>query len=186
MNWLQSGMPLLLLGGLNIWLATKMGDARLNVIGGFYVCSSLFAISSNRTIRKIAVLAWCPLLLAIPVGTIVGISAIRLLLRNPAVIQATQAKVKAMSSIEVEQFVRRKASNVLEIPDSKFDVSIERQLMIAPVALIHFLDDLNIDYGLPVSSDDRTNIDTVEDLVQLLASRLGLETGVGRTNDRID
>lgn len=173
MNWILTGLPLALLSCVYVWLTTKdIGShAALISLAVLYLGTSFCALSSSRSVRKVAVLAWCPLLLAIPIGTIFGILAIRLLLDDAEARHEIRENVKAMAPAEIEQLLRTMAETVLEIPNSKFDASIESDLGVPPVELINFLDKLKTEYGLPVSSDDRKNIDSVEDIVRMVTSR---------------
>lgn len=91
--------------------------------------------------------------------------------QNVGEVQTVRAHNR-MTPSEVEELVRMKATGVLQIPAEEFNASIIRQLLVAPADLIQFLDDLHLDHGLPISSDDRKKFDTVEELVRLLTSRM--------------
>ena len=86
--------------------------------------------------------------------------------------QSAKATRRTMTPSDVERLVRSRATSMLEIPEVNFTASIERQLLVSPADLLQFLDDLNIDHGLPVSSADRKRIDSIEDLVRLVSSRV--------------
>ena len=173
MRWTLTGLPLALLGLVYIWLATKILSGQLGIVAlaCFCIGSSFCALSSSRSVRKVAVAAWCPLLLAVPIGTILGVLAIRLLLDDPEKRQQNRAKVKAMTPDQIRDLVRARAENMLDISGGKLDASIESDLGVPPVDLINFLDDLNLEDGLSVSSDDRGRIDSVDDVVRLVTSR---------------
>ena len=109
--------------------------------------------------------------------TMAGVGAIGwIITRQPSVNshadQMANATRKIMAPSDVEQLVRLLAKSVLEIPEANFGDSIERQLFVSPANLLQFLDDLHIDYSLPVSSADRKKIDSIEDLIRLISSRI--------------
>jgi len=114
--------------------------------------------------------------------TAVGLSCIGWILTRPrrgksASAQTGQLPPITLTESEMEELVFASATESLQIPLENFNVPIEHQLLVSPADLIRFLDDLHIDYRLPVSSDDRSKFVTVKDLVRLIASRLETTTG---------
>jgi hypothetical protein len=177
MKWVLTSLPLVVVGCSFIFLdvadlpGKNVRIGWLLVFGIMYLSASVCAMSANRLARRLAVVAWCPLLLGFPVITIVGIFAVRRLLADPGRDEAIRAQVNAMSPSEIRRLIEARASAELDIHQDQFNVPMERELMVAPVAINNFLDDLQIDYALPVSSDDRKRDFTVNDIVEFVCSR---------------
>lgn len=109
--------------------------------------------------------------------TMAGVGAIGwIMTRQPSLSsyadETANATCKIMAPSDVEQLVRLLAKSVLEIPEANFSDSIERQLLVSPANFLQFLDDLHIDYSLPVSSADRKRIDSIDDLIRLISLRI--------------
>ncbi len=178
MKWVLTSLPLVVVGCSFIFLdvadlpGRNVSTGWIFVLGVMYLSASVCAMSSNWLARRVAVVAWCPLLLGFPVMTIVGIFTIRRLLADPGRDAVIRAQVNAMSPLEVRQLIEARASAELDIPGDQFNVPMERELMVAPVAINNFLDDLHIDYGFPVSSDDRKRDFSVNDIAELVCSRI--------------
>lgn len=174
MRWFLTGLPLVLLGGLYAYLAFRVGGVYTPFIsvGILYWLAAACAASANRSLRKVAVAAWAPQLFAIPIGTALALLAIRLLLADPEDEEARRQAVRGLVPTEAAQLVRQRASIVLDVADDQMNVPLERELLVPPVELINFLRDLHIDYGLPVSGDDRKRVASVEDVVQMITARL--------------
>ncbi|MDB5341832.1 MAG: hypothetical protein JWP89_209 [Schlesneria sp.] len=183
MKWTLTSLPLVVVGCSFIFLdvadlpGKNVSTGWLFVFGVMYLSASMCAMSANRLARRVAVVAWCPLLLGFPLMTILGIFAIRRLLADPGRDDAIRAQVNAMSPSEIRQLIETRASAELDIPKDQFNVPMERELMVAPVAINNFLDDLHIEYGFPVSSDDRKRDFSVNDIAELVCSRV-VKSGV--------
>jgi hypothetical protein len=172
-RWLLTGFPLVLLGGVFIGLTFEAPDAAKTLmlaLGTAYLTAGWLPLSRNRLLLNLAVLAWCPLLLAFPIGTLLGIFAIKTLRTDPGARAKVFNQVKRMTLSEMEEIVRSRAADQLDITSEQMGASLE-ELRITPGKVNQFLDDLDYDLGLPVSSDDRPSIATIQDLVDLLEQR---------------
>ena len=178
MRWAIIGLPLVLIGFACLWGANRDSDLRPGYLlfAAYYLGASLCALSPIRAHRNITLVAWVPLLLVIPVGTAWGALAITWLMQDSRTERQSRHRISSERTPEqLEQLIRSRAVVELDISDDQFGIPAERELLVPPVDWIHFLDDLRVDHGLPVSSDDRRSVATVDDVVRIVQERLSRE-----------
>ena len=111
-RWLLIGLPLVVVGA--IWLYCGMAfemKARdivlTNSFGGAYLLTGLIAALNKPWSQSVARIAWYPLLLIVPIGTIFGIMALRLLRDDPVELQKFREKMRSVSPEETARVVRQ-------------------------------------------------------------------------------
>ena len=175
MRWLLVGLPLTICGLVWLWIGVIDGPGPDKILmltcGIGYGAIGFGAISTNRIICRIAIVAWVPLLALFPIGTILGIFAIKNLRGNQNTRQFIVDTVGSLPFEEVAEIVRRQAQQSLSLSRDQLAASLENDLGVAPGRLNSFLDDLGIDFRLPISSNDRQDIESIEDVIELLRRR---------------
>jgi hypothetical protein len=171
--------PLLCIGlvctVMGIWRTPDPRGAVIALsVGVFYLLSGLLLYSSWIGAPKLAMLAWAPFFLAVPVGTVMAFFVYRGLrdrCRPSARTNALQlgsGRTAWALSAAVHAFV----SEFGAYEDAQGQpLSVSRDLHIPPGTFARFLDDIRIDYGLPTSGADADRVDSLQELLELLSER---------------
>ena len=175
-KWLFTGLPLVALGA--IWLdagitymnkqpavALTLGTACPYLIIGF------LALSENRWCRKLARIAWYPLLLVFPIGTLYGIFALKSLRSDSREVKRFRESIKInpLSLEDSVAIVSREARSRLRLKENQFDQSLVGSLKFGPAEVISFIDDLESDYGFDINSFVTINKASVLDIINAIA-----------------
>lgn len=170
------GFPLVAIGV--IWLYSGMavetdrrGIVLMNSFGGAYCLAGLIAAVNNPWGRGVARIAWYPLLLLIPVGTVLGIMALRILRDDPAEVRSFHEAMGSASPEEVARIVRQEAADRFGIGSDQFDLPLVEGLRFAPGEVIGFIDDLEAEYGFRPVDEVSPSTASVHDLVAAFASQ---------------
>ena len=174
-RWLLVGLPLVVVGTIwgycGIAFETRGPDIVLMTsVGVIYIVAGLIAGSSRAWCRLVAQIAWYPCLLLIPIGTVLGILAIRILKVDKT---ATDKHLPGMQSVPKEEalkILRTEASDRFGLSESQFEASLVQDLRVNLGDLHSFIEDMEIDHGFQFAPE----------LVPASASVLDLE----RTLDR--
>ena len=83
----------------------------------------------------------------------------------------TSGSAERPKSDYITRAVLSTASESLGIPPSKSSRSIIHKIRVSPGELDDLLDNISLDYDLPISPDDRNRIDTLDDIISLINSR---------------
>lgn len=172
-RWLICGLPLLLVSGifqLEEWSSPESVGVSVALSVTYAIVAVLLA-TNNGFVKRLAVLLWLPLLAAIPIGTIIGIVAIRELLRNKEAEQAVREETAQLSEEELEQLVLKLANEDLGVQSHQRALSLRGALNVAPIELSNFLDDLRMRHDLPICGDEDKRVQTLDDLLTLLKQR---------------
>jgi hypothetical protein len=161
---------------IGIWRVPNPTAALIVVsIGAFYLLSGALLYTSWKGAPKLAMVAWAPFFLVVPVGTILAFFAYRGLRdlswpSSPSPSEAAQLNGcrPSMLSVAVQAFVTEFGAyeNAKGAP-----LSISRDLHIPRGTFTRFLDDLRIDHRLPTSGADADAVDTLQELLDILLKR---------------
>ncbi|QIF05004.1 hypothetical protein G5S37_26995 [Roseimicrobium sp. ORNL1] len=160
---------------VGIWRTPNPTGALIAVsVGVFYLLSGVLLYTSWGGAPKLAMLAWAPFFLAMPVGTVMAFFAFRGLrdwyvpsARTNA-LQLGSGRTASALSAAVHAFV----SEFGAYEDAEGQpLSVSRDLHIPPGTFARFLDDIRIDYGLPTSGADADRVDSLQELLELLSER---------------
>lgn len=171
--------PLLGIGmvctAVGIWRTPNlMGAVVVVSVGMFYLMSAVLLYTSWAGAPKLAMVAWAPFFLAMPVGTIMAFFAYRWLRdrsRSSAGTNALQlGSTRTVSSLSVAVHAFVLEFGAYEDAQGQ-PLSVSRHLHIPPGTFARFLDDLRIDYGLPTSGADADRVDSLQELLELLSER---------------
>jgi ribosomal protein L20A (L18A) len=169
-RWLLIGLPLIVIGA--IWLycgmvfETKARDiALMNSFGGVYLLAGLIAAVNKPWSRVVARIAWYPLLLLVPIGTVLGVLALRILRDDPVERQKFREEMRSVSPEEAVRIVRREAASRFGIKDDKFHIPLVGSLRFAPADVIGFIEDLETDYGFRPAPEVSPSTASVNDLI---------------------
>lgn len=169
-RWLLIGLPLVVIGA--IWLycgmvfETKARDiALMNSFGGAYLLAGLIAAVNRPWSRTLARIAWYPLLLLVPVGTVLGILALRILRDDPVERQKFREEMRSISPEEAARIVRQEAASRFRLKDDQFDMPLVGSLRFAPGEVIGFIEDLETDYGFRPSAEVSPSSASARDLI---------------------
>lgn len=175
-------VPLLCMGmfssAMGIWGKLDPTGALIAISAGvFYLLSGVLLYTSWKGAPKLAMLAWAPFFLAIPVGTIWALFAYRGLRERSQpssstnALQLSSGRIASALSAAVHAFVTE--FGAYEDAQGQ-SLSVSRDLHIPPGTFARFLDDIRIDYGLPTSGADADRVDSLQELLELLSERCSL------------
>lgn len=175
-RWLLIGFPLVVMGVIWLYcgvaLENKQPDITLMVtVGCSYLLSGLVAASNKPWCRNIAKIAWYPLLLLIPIGTVLGILALRILRDDPEEVRRFHESVKTLSPEEMASIVSREAISRFGIQETDFGDSLVGSLRISPGEVNGFIDDLEADYGFRLADKVRPSTTSVLDIINVLSKK---------------
>ncbi|MBC2604820.1 hypothetical protein [Pelagicoccus albus] len=138
-------------------------------IGMAYVSASLLLLTNTERARTFAIYTWYPMFLASPWLARKAISAIDGTLGSVANLRNQKT---AWTLDEVIEKVSELAIQTFSIRHEELNKDLIEDLRIGPGEIDRFLDDLDIDYGFPVSSEDRKKVSTTEDIISLITGRM--------------
>jgi hypothetical protein len=175
-RWLFVGLPLVVMGGVWVWFGWEPGlDDRSAGLFGFlgvvYVLIGLALLraSEKRWVRGVAILAWLPLLRLVPIGTVLGIVAMRLLWTSRGEREAFVKVMNALSPAEAARILKEQAMSRFGIKEEQVGVSLVGELRFAPGEVNGFLDDLEEDYGFALADEVNASTASVKDMLDALA-----------------
>jgi hypothetical protein len=175
-RWLLIGLPLIVIGA--IWLYCGMvfetnprDIALMNSFGGAYLLAGLIAAVNEPWSRGVARIAWFPLLLLVPIGTVLGILALRILPDDPLEGQKFREEMRSVSPEEAARVVRQEALSRFGIKDDKFHLPLVGRIRFAPVGVIGFSEDLETNYGFRSSSKVSPSTASVDDLIEAFTTK---------------
>ncbi|MEK7951688.1 hypothetical protein [Luteolibacter soli] len=169
-RWLLIGLPLVLVGGAWLYFGiderSKPADVMLmRCTGWAYVLIGVVAVSNKKWSRVVASLAWYPLLLLVPIGTVLGILALRLLKDAPGEREEFVKRMKAIPPEEAVRIVKEEALRRFGIREDQLGVSLVGGLRIAPGEVRGFLDDLEVDYGFSLAGEVNAGTASVREMM---------------------
>lgn len=171
--WALTGIPLLAIGSFSCLIAFTFSStppqALFMSIGLLYVSASLLLLTSTERAKSFAVYTWYPMYLISPWLARNAISAID---GNLGEIKNSKERRTSWSLEDLIEKVSTSAIETLSIREDELEKNLILELKIGPGEIDRFLDDLDIDYGFPVSSDDRKHVSTVEDIINLISDRM--------------
>ena len=145
---------------------TKPRDiALMNSLGGAYLLAGLIAAVNKPWSRGVARIAWFPLLLLVPIGTVLGILALRILRDDPVERQKFRKEMRSISAEEAARIVRQEAVGRFRLKDDQFDMPLVGSLRFAPGEVIEFIEDLETDYGFLPSAEVSPSLASAHDLI---------------------
>ena len=172
-RWLLVGLPLVIVGVVwgycGVALETKGPDIVLmSSVGAAYILAGLIAGSTRPWCRVVAQIAWYPCLLAVPIGTVLGILAIRILREDKTESDKHVAAMQKIPKEDAVKVLRIEASNRFKISDAQFDVPLVQDLRINPGDVHSFIEDMEIDHGFRFSAELVPSTASVLDLERTL------------------
>lgn len=153
--------------------------AKIFLIGGFVLGIFIFlsAISRSDQSGTIATRAGAAAL-GIPVA-LVGVIISRLIeTKSPEARQKAvqfQEEIDSMNTTDFAAFLTEDLCHKLDIRPDQANLNLVEALRVTPGEINILLQNLQIDDGLPVTSDDSGNIQCVNDIVELIDARRGIE-----------
>jgi ribosomal protein L20A (L18A) len=105
------------------------------------------------------------LLLLVPIGTVLGILALRVLRDDPVERQKFREEMRSVAPEEAARIVRREAASRFGVKDDKFHIPLVGSLRFAPAEVIGFIEDLETDYGFRPVREVSPSTASVNDLV---------------------
>jgi hypothetical protein len=164
----------MLFGG--IWLfgasVEKEGTTRLTclVVGSVYMVTGLLPCSRRRTPTLLATVAWYPLLIIFPLGTVCGLHALKVLRSDPDARRKAHEETNEMSPQEIENLIRRSAYEHLGIDAAHSHLPL-KDLKVPLGDFDRFLDDLQIDYGLKAPVHARNKNMSIEGVIEEIQAK---------------
>ena len=151
-RWLLVGLPLVVIGAIwgycGVAFETKGPDIVLMTsVGVIYIVAGLIAASNRPWCRVVAQSAWYPCLLLIPIGTVLGIMAIRILKVDKAATDKHLADMKAVPKEEALKILRTEAADRFAVSESQLEASLVQDLRVNLGDLHSFIEDMEIDHG---------------------------------------
>jgi hypothetical protein len=175
-RWLFVGFPLVAIGGVMIWFewnpwSSERTSWLFGFLGVLYVLIGLALLraSEKRWVRGVAILAWLPLLRLVPIGTVLGIVAMRLLWTSRGEREALVKVMNAVSPAEAARILKEQAMSRFGIKEEQVGVSLVGELRFAPGEVNGFLDDMEEDYGFALADEVNASTASVQDLLDALA-----------------
>jgi hypothetical protein len=177
--------PLLACGmtwlGVGLWHAPNTGGAWvLGLIGVFYLVSGHLLFTSWKGAPKLAMVAWAPFFLGIPIGTVLALIAFRGLKKwnaaSASAFSPAESTASRPRSVDLQAVVHAFVTEFGAYENaSGAPLSISRDLLIPRGTFARFLDDLRIDRGFATSGKDADEVDTLHELLELLSTRHSAE-----------
>jgi len=170
------GVPLIAIGAIWLGVALKFEESITGkkVLGGFgaaYVIIGLLVFTRTAFARKLAVVAWFPLLFGVPVGTVLAFFAIKFLLgseRPAGNLDYARSLTPAQRADIILQLFRQRLGGSVDLFVSFDDAGLHRG------HLLDLLDQLHTDYGFPISSTDADGVNSIHGVISLVESRIHL------------
>ncbi len=171
-----AALPLLLSGVLWVAMGAFHSSVRpLVIVFGLFHFAAGFLLVRNpsRLVRGLGIVAWVPGLLGFPFGTIFAIFAIKWLRDPNCNVRPKGPPAEAATPHGRSCLIQRLVSQAFDIaPDSAAaQASYRHGMTIPPGRIISFLDELRFDYGFDVSGEDAPQVDSTQELLDLLAMR---------------
>lgn len=177
-RWLLTALPLLLISISAGWLVALYpnGGQRLMMMGltAWFLAGSVSATRHGMGARLFTMVAWLPLFLLFPIGTILAFAALRTLMHPPreAVLSAEPPSVVVLSREEIRIRVGEEAELKFQLPFSTqadlWNRDLVQDLRVMPYHLNALLDDLDEHHGLVLRAEDQSRMVTLASLTELL------------------
>ncbi len=175
--WALTGIPLLTIGSISFLISFSFSStppqAVFMTIGLVYISSSLLLLTKTERAKSFAVYAWYPMYL---ISTRLAENAITAIDGNFGESNKTKELGSDWNLDDLIKRVSETAISTFSINEEELEMELIEDLKIAPGEIDRFLDDLDIDYGFPISSDDRKHVSTIEDIIALIAKRMKNES----------
>lgn len=183
-RWLLIGLPLILVGGAWLYFGIDPGMAPRDILlmkslGSAYVLIGLATAFDKRPVRAVATIAWYPMLVLVPVGTVLGILALRLLKESPAERKEFLKGMKTIAPEEAIRILKEQAMSRFGIKEDQFGVSLSGTLRIAPGEINGFFDDMEEDYGFSLADGVNPSTASVQDMIDVLSRSTMRREGAG-------
>lgn len=172
-RWIFTGLPLVVLGML--WLyrfeafeLSMKGIPIGTYFGLAYIFIGLLVVTNKPWSRVLAIIAWLPILIIIPLGTIFAIIAITTLLVDPVKAENLRQAIRTSSPDEVADLVGQAAITRFEIRIYEFDMPLVDELRFPIAEVTGFIEFLETDFAVDLDDEVSASTTSVQDIIDTL------------------